>query len=95
MDRTIQTVHEEKAQIGCNTTNEREATTALTWTGVEKIVQENFIWGLGPKALYPITPAEYKTDPDSINIKDLIRLFNDYHLPEKEYIPQQRRFLLL
>ena len=52
------------------------------WTGKEQLIQEDFIWGVGPEALYGITRAEYKTD--SIKIKDLIRLFIEYYLPERK-----------
>ena len=44
--------------------------TETGWTGKEKVIQEDFIWGVGPEALYQITRAEYKTDSDSIKIKD-------------------------
>ena len=42
------------------------------WGAKEQAIQEDFIWGVGPEALFQITRAEYKTDPDSIKIKDLI-----------------------
>ena len=58
-----------------------EDVTETGWTGKEKAIQEDFNWGVGPEALYQITRAEYKTDPDSIKIKDLIRLFLD--LPKR------------
>ena len=60
-----------------------EDVTETGWTGKEKAIQEDFIWGVGPEALYQITRAEYKTDPDSIKIKDLIRLFREYYLPKR------------
>ena len=44
--------------------------TATGWTGKEKLIQEDCIWGVGLEALWQITRAECKTDPDSINIKD-------------------------
>ena len=53
------------------------------WSGKEQIIQEDFIWGVGPEALYQITRAEYRTEPDSIKIKDLIRLFTEYYLPKR------------
>ena len=37
-------------------------------TGKETAVQEDFIWGMGPKALYQITRAENKMEPDSLKI---------------------------
>ena len=60
-----------------------ENATETGWTGKEKLFQEDFIWGVGPEALYQITRAENKTDPDSINIKDLLRLFLEYYLPKR------------
>ena len=38
---------------------------------------------MGPKALYQTTRAAYKTESDSIKIKDLIRLFTEYYLPKR------------
>ena len=51
--------------------------------GKEQTIQEDFIWGVGPEALFQITRAEYKTDPDSIKNKDLIRLYTEYFLPKR------------
>ena len=53
------------------------------WGAKEQAIQENCIWGVGPEALFQITRAEYKTDPDSIKIKDLIRLYTEYYLPKR------------
>ena len=53
------------------------------WSGKEQLIQEDFIWGVGPAALYQITGAEYKTEPDSIKVTDLIRLFTEYYLPKR------------
>ena len=39
--------------------------------------------GYGPEALYQMTSAEYKTEPDKIAKKELIRLFNEYFLPKR------------
>ena len=39
--------------------------------------------GVGPEALYEITRVEYKTEPDTIKIIDLIRLFIEYYMPKK------------
>ena len=33
--------------------------------------------------MYQITRAEYKTDPDSIEIKELIRLYTEYYMPKR------------
>ena len=47
------------------------------WTKKENEIQEDFIWGIVPETLYQMTRAEYKTEPDKIKIKDLIRLFDE------------------
>ena len=52
-----------------------ENITNADWNGKEQAVQEDFIWGVGPETPYQITSAEDKTEPDSIKMKDLIRLF--------------------
>ena len=57
--------------------------TQTGWSAKEAEIQEDFIWGIGPEALYQMTRAEYKTEPDKIAIKDLIRLFNEYFLPKR------------
>ena len=53
------------------------------WSGKKQTVQVDFIWGVGPEALYQITRAEYKTEPDSIKILDLIRLFTEFYMPKR------------
>ena len=58
------------------------------WAGKELTTQEDFIWGVGPEALYQITRAEYKTEPDSIKIKDLIRLFTEFYMPSGTKSPK-------
>ena len=55
------------------------------WTGKEQAIQEAFIWGVGPKAHYQIARAEYKTEPDTMKVKDLIRLFTGYYMPKITY----------
>ena len=60
-----------------------EDTTDSGWGAKEQAIQD-FIWGVGPEALFQITRAEYKTDPDSIKIKDLIRLYTEYYLPKRK-----------
>ena len=52
-------------------------------TRKEQAIQEDFLWGVGPEALYQITRAEYKTEPDSIKVKDLIRLFTEFYMPKR------------
>ena len=60
-----------------------ENITDANWNGKEQAVQEDFIWGVGPEALYQIPRAEYKTEPDSIKVKDLIRLFTEFYMPKR------------
>ena len=38
---------------------------------------------MGPEELYQISRAEYQTEPDSIEIKEMIRLFTEYYLPKQ------------
>ena len=57
--------------------------TQTGWSGKETDIQEDFIWGIGPEALYQMPSAEYKTEPDTIAVKDLIRLFNEFFLPKR------------
>ena len=52
------------------------------WTGQEQAIQKDVRRGVGPGALYHITRAEYETEPNSIEVKDLIRLFDEYYLPK-------------
>ena len=49
----------------------------------EANIREDFIWGVGLEALYQITQAEYKTEPDNIKIKNLIRLYTEHYLPKR------------
>ena len=60
-----------------------EDMTQADWATKENQVQDDFIWGIGPEALYQMTRAEYKTEPDKIAIKELFRLFNEYFLPKR------------
>ena len=61
-----------------------EDITEAGWTAKKDAkIQEDFIWGVGPEALYQITRAEYKTEPDSIKSKDLIRLYTEHYLPKR------------
>ena len=53
------------------------------WSGKEQAIQKDFLWGVGPEALYQITRAEYKTEPDSIKVKDLIRLLTELYMPRR------------
>ena len=61
-----------------------EDITETGWTTEKEAnIQDDCIWGVGPEALYQITRAEYKTEPDSIKIKDLIRLYTKHYLPKR------------
>ena len=57
--------------------------TQTDWSGKEAEIQKDFIWGISPEALYQMTRAKYKTEPDKIAVKDLIRLFNENFLPKR------------
>ena len=57
-----------------------EHITDTEWTGKESAYQEDFIWEV-PQALYQITRAENKTEPDSI--KNLIRLYAEHYLSKR------------
>ena len=60
-----------------------EDITEAGWTAEKEAkIQEDFIWGVGPEALYQTT-REYKTEPDRIKIKDLIRLYTEHFLPKR------------
>ena len=69
-----------------------EDITDTGWTGKEQLIQENFLWGVGPEALYQITRAEYKMEPDSIKVKDLIRLFTEFYMPKRNTYHNRRDF---
>ena len=45
-------------------------TTQNGWATKETQIQEDFIWGIGPEALYQMARAEYKTEPDKIAKKN-------------------------
>ena len=60
-----------------------ENITDTNWNGKEQAVQEDFIWGVGTDAIYQITRAEYKKEPDSIKLKELIRLFTEFYTPKR------------
>ena len=57
--------------------------TQTGWPGEEAEVREDFIWGIDPETLYQMTRAEYKTEPNKIAVKDLIRLFKKYFLRKR------------
>ena len=53
------------------------------WAIKETKIQGDFIWGIGPEAIYQKTKAKYKTEPDKTVLKDLLRLFNEHLLPKR------------
>ena len=70
-----------------------EEITETGWTTKKDArIQDDFIWGVGPEALYQITRAKYKTEPDSIKIKDLIRLYTEHYLPKRNTYHNRRDF---
>ena len=82
MARKIPAIRKKETQNGPyrTDTGSRDDTNRLVRKKTE--IQENFIWGIGPEALYQMTRADIKTEPDKITVKDLIRLFNEYFLPK-------------
>ena len=48
---------------------------------------------MGPEALFQITRAENKTDPDRIKIKDLIQLYTEYYSPKRNTYHNRDFFL--
>ena len=69
-----------------------EEMTRTDWATKESQIQDDFVWGTGPEALYQMTRAEYKTEPDKIEIKDSIRVFNECFLPKKNTYQNRREF---
>ena len=63
--------------------------TDTNWAGKEQAIQEDFIWGVGSEALFQVNRAEYETDQDSINIKNLIRLYTEHYLPKRNTIIEE------
>ena len=53
------------------------------WTGKKQTIQEDFIWGVGPEALFQITRTEYETEWDSIKINDSFRLYTENFLQKR------------
>ena len=48
--------------------------------------------GIGPEALYQMTRAEYKSEPDKIAIKYLVRMFKEFFLPKRNTCHNRREF---
>ena len=47
------------------------------WGGKKTEIQKDFMWDIGPQALYQMTRAEYETGTDKMAVKDFIRLFHE------------------
>ena len=92
MTRKVPTVYEWKHKNDITELLRGAGMTQNGWTGKETEIQEDFIWGTGPEALYQMTRAEYKTEPDSIAVKDLIRVFIEYFLPKRNSYHNSREF---
>ena len=62
-----------------------EDITETGWTEKEATTLEDFIWGVGPEALYQITRAEYERNKRKIRniIKDFFRLYTEHYLPKR------------
>ena len=71
---------------------EGEEMTDSGWAEKEQAIQGDFIWGVGPEALFRRTRAEYRTDPDSIKIKDPIRLYTENYLSKRNTYHNRRDF---
>ena len=67
-----------------------EDVTETGWT--EQMIQEDSIWEVGPEALYQITRAEYRTEPDSLKTIDLMLLFTEYYLPKRKTYHNRKDF---
>ena len=83
MAREIETIYKEKIQDRYGRINRGADVTKNGWTEKENEIQEDFIWGIGLEILYQMTRAEYKTEPDKMKIRDLIRLFIEYFSPKR------------
>ena len=63
------------------------------WSEKEQAIQEDFLWGVGPEALYQITRAEYKGTRQHKSEKFNPVIHRILHA-KKKYIPKSWRFLL-
>ena len=93
MARKMSTIHQKKTQTGYNriNTGSRNNTNRLV-RKISRNPRRLFIWGIGPEALYQMTRAEYKTEPDKIAVKGIIRQFNEYLLPKRKTYHNRRKF---
>ena len=88
-------IHENKIQNRHHLNTTGAKMTNNDWTDKDTEIQEDFICGIGPEALYKMTLAEYKTAPDKIAIEDLIRLFNENQttlVPKRNTYHNRREF---
>ena len=44
--------------------------TQADWATKENQIQDDFVWGIGPEALYQMKRAEYKTEPEKLQSKN-------------------------
>ena len=85
MARKIPAVLQTGTQDGYRTATERRKHDRFRMVRKRTSNTGRFPEGVGPEALYQITRAEYKTEPDSIKVKDLIRLFTEFYMPKNTY----------
>ena len=57
-----------------------------------KEIQEDFMCGFGPEELHQMTRRKYKTKPDRIAIKHLMRLLNEFFLPKRTLYHNREEF---
>ena len=81
MARKIPAVLQTGTQNRYHPTNERGRNNQLVRERTNRT--KDFIKGVGQEALYQITSDEYKREPDSIKILDLIRLFTEFYMPNR------------
>ena len=67
--------------------------TQTGWSGKEAEIQEDFIWGIGPEALYQMTRAEYKTTQQNSG-KRPYPTIQRILLTKAEHLSQPRGILL-
>ena len=79
MVRKIPAILQTGTQDRYHPTNERRRINKL----VRKRTNRTRRFYYEEEALYQITRAEYKTEPDSIKILDLIRLFTEFYMPKR------------
>ena len=83
MTREVPAVLQTGTQNRHRTATERRRYNKYRVDRKRTINSRRFPVGVGPEALYQITRAEYKSKPDSIKVKDLIRLFTEFYMPKR------------